>query len=208
MAAAATRLIAPLAWLIGGLFATHVLAASITYDALNRPTLIPAIDVPGEGKFNVLVRYESFESIFGSGNPPSPHKPLFWGDLTAAHTATVAISQALNDDGPVMPILPSSIFLFFISVPYEYDSRPGNTLGWVLSRDVYIFPFRPDPMYSGDDGSDVTAPTASLEYVGWASFAVVPESTTLTLASVGLLALIGAWKWRQIRDRSRTCRCG
>ena len=86
-----------------------------------------------------------------------------------------------------------------MSVPFDYDSRPGNTFGWVRSQDVYVFTSQPHPMYSGG-GSDVNAPTASLEYVGWASFEVVPEPSTLFLAMFGLVALLATWNWRVIPE--------
>jgi hypothetical protein len=197
-AASIRRIVYSAALVVGS--ATHLLAASITYDALNRPTLIRAVDLTGEGIFDVVVRYESFESVFGSGNPPSPLTPLFWGDSSGAHAAANAISQALNDDGPVVPLLPSSDLIFAIRVPYEYDSRPGNTSGWVHSPIVYIFSSLQNPMYSAN-GDDLTKPTASFENLGWASFEVVPEPSTLSLATFGLIALIATWNWRRIGNR-------
>jgi hypothetical protein len=181
--------------------ATHLLAGSITYDALNRPTLIPAVDITGEGVFDVVVRYGSFPSVFGSGNPPSLLTPLFWGNSSGAHTAATAISQALNDDGPRVPLIPVSEIIFYIEVPFRYDPVP-EYMGWTDAQIAYIYLANPNPMYASD-GSAATSPRATGDFFAWATFQVVPEPTTLTLLGTAIV-MLGAHQLRRWRKRFAT----
>lgn len=99
-------------------------AVVITYDSMNRPISMTGLTIGGTS-YNVgLNNYGvSFQTLFGTGDPPSPTVPAFWGNQTDANAAASAIAAALNADYDLVNEPP---FATNIWVPYEFTSATNS----------------------------------------------------------------------------------
>lgn len=162
---------------------------AISYDGLQRPISITNLMIPSYGVFDVTIHFDqSFDDIFGSGNPPAI-LPYFENDQPGGQAATTAIEDALNADGPVYPTTPQSesrvrVPIFSGTTSYDYHTT-------VL--------FDPRTAYSGaDDSPSFWDRDSASQVIGIATFTEVPEPASLAL---GGLALVVAYSSRFLRRR-------
>ena len=151
---------------------------------------------------------EAFNAIFGVGDPPEGFVPLFYDDPSGAAAMAIAIGEALGGSVAVSGVGDEDGSSGFFDVPYRF---PGTGGGWpnpevmistwtgVLEGDADL-----PGGYLFEDGFDRTT-----EETGFGIFtiqppappAVVPEPSSVTLALMGAVGLLG-YGWRRKRKRA------
>jgi len=142
---------------------------------------------------------ESFNAIFGLGDPPSGMVPTFWDNQPGAEAMRDEIVLAINAGAP-----PGVARFGNIGVQSNVFFVPYN--GSFVEPGAVAFQFHGLIGSGGGWFNSAQRDTGNNNYA-WAVFstqsAVVPEPSSVTLALMGALGLLG-YGWRRKRKRANS----